>query len=251
MKTIRYKVLAAILYLTIHNLGAQCYMDRHSTTWYEGWISCEAKASPNPVRGKSHWLMYSLGHKYVLGKSHWWNHNVPTSLDNGAKTVAIDYSLDGQVWTPLTTTSLEKASGLNHYEGQDGIDFGGVEARYVLVTVLETYGGSCAGISEVKIDVDIATNTNNNSVSYQECMQVEAYPIPFGQQLNVDITNLCGNSSILYVTDINGRKVIDEQNIKDQKSSLEFNTKSLSPGIYMINVISGTKSTQYKVVKIE
>jgi hypothetical protein len=225
-------------------------MDRHNTTWYDGWISCDKKISPNSVRGNSHWLMYSLGHRYVLGESTWWNHNVPTTLDNGANQIAIDVSLDGKNWTELGTMTLNVATGLPIYEGQQGIDFGNVEARYVLITVLTTHGGKCAGISEVKIQSSRSTSIDEEK-QYQSCINVEVYPNPFIQNLQVDINAQCGTRSEMYLSDMTGRQVTNHQIITDQTSNTTVNCKDVPSGMFMLHVISGEHHIQHKVVKID
>lgn len=229
---------------------AQCHMDRHSTTWYDGWVSCDKKSSPNPIRGNSHWLMYSLGHKYVLGESYWWNHNVPTTLDYGANVLAIDYSLDGISWSELGTMTLNTASGEPIYEGQPGLDFGNIEARFVLITVLSTHGGSCAGISEVKIEASRSTAVDDE-FKFNTCINVEAYPNPFVHSLVVDINSQCGTSSEFYIADITGRPVTPKQTINDNSITSTINCKDLMSGIYILHVLSGDQHIKQKVIKIE
>ena len=145
--------ILTILIFAANNLVAQCYPDRHNTTWFHAWTSCEKAPNPNENRPESHWIMYDLGHKYKLHKVHFWNLNDPDNLDSGVKTMIIDYSPDGHTWTAFGERHFEKATGESIYEGGEAFDFDGVEARYLLFTVKETYGGNCAGFSEIKIGV--------------------------------------------------------------------------------------------------
>lgn len=104
-------------------ISAQCYPDRHSTNWFDGWVSC--KKSPNPIAsyGETHWIMYDLGYDYVLNETKFWNANEPKNLNYGINDFSIDYSLDGITWTNLGAFNLEQASGLSTYEGNEGPRF--------------------------------------------------------------------------------------------------------------------------------
>lgn len=137
-------------------LTAQCYLDRHNTTWYDAWTSCETSPNPNAAREDSHWLQYDLGHFYLLKNSQFWNANRPEHLQNGLKDVVIDVSLDGENWTEWGTYTLSQATGKNIYEGEVGPDFSEVLARYVLITAIDNHGGDCYSLSEMKINVESA-----------------------------------------------------------------------------------------------
>ncbi len=146
-------ILALLFGWVYAQLNAQCFPDRHSTNWFDGWISCEPTPNPNPQRGDSHWIMYDLGNLYELGHSHFWNANDPAHLDYGINEVVIDYSLDGISWNELGNYSFSQASGLSTYEGETGPDFTGLSLKYVLITVLSNHGGSCYGFGEARFEV--------------------------------------------------------------------------------------------------
>ncbi|MBL0007782.1 MAG: hypothetical protein IPP25_11575 [Saprospiraceae bacterium] len=65
---------------------SQCFPNRHSTNFYDGWVSCEAAPSPNPARPVSHFIMYDFGKVYKLGQMTIWNSNDPAHLDWGMRT---------------------------------------------------------------------------------------------------------------------------------------------------------------------
>jgi hypothetical protein len=240
----------ALALLLPFSINGQCHLDRHNTTWYDGWVSCEKSTSPNPTRGSGHWLMYSLGHRYVLGSSHLWNHNVPATLDQGAKEIAIDYSLDGVTWTTLGNHSLSKGTGENIYEGEAGPNMMNVEARYVLITVLETYGGNCAGISEVKIDVKLSTAADDKA-SYLQCMTADIYPNPVTSVVNVKVNSACADRSILYLTDVNGNRVSADYDAVDESKIISIPAVDLTPGVYFAHIISGDKKIQKRIIKVD
>ena len=143
------------LYLFNYNLlNAQCNKEGHSTNEKDSWLSCQISPNPNTTRGDSHWLQYDLGYIYQLGTTTFWNYNAATLTGRGFKQIAIDYSLDGEVWTTAGTFQLPEAEGDAGYEGMLGLDLTGITARYVLITALSNWnGGACAGLSEVRLEV--------------------------------------------------------------------------------------------------
>lgn len=144
--------LFAIIY---SNLAAQnCTESTHSTNINDSWLSCDVSANPNTQRANSHWVMYDLGYLYKLKSTKFWNFNQNGQTNNGMKDIVIDYSLDGITWQEATNYQLSEATGTSNYNGEDGPNLNGLQARYVLITALNTWGGTCAGLSEAKFDVD-------------------------------------------------------------------------------------------------
>ncbi|MEM9822582.1 MAG: hypothetical protein AAF985_15985, partial [Bacteroidota bacterium] len=104
--------LAAIIFVfTSVNVFAQCFLDRHNTTWYDGWISCTTSMNPNAVRGDSHWILYNLNASQELFQMHIWNLNSPAYLADGMQTIAIDISNDGVNWSEVGEFQLPMADG--------------------------------------------------------------------------------------------------------------------------------------------
>ncbi len=112
------------------------------------WLSCQPSQSPNPAHGTRHWIQYDLGMEHKLWASHIWNYNVVGGVNEGFQSVTIDHSMDGVNWTSLGNFNWSLASGDPDYPGFSGPDFGGVRARYVLVTSQDNIG-SCRGISKM------------------------------------------------------------------------------------------------------
>lgn len=133
-------------------LSAQCDVDRHNTSAETGWKSCQIAPNPNAIRSDGHWILYDFTWDYMLEKVHIWNHNHPETLDDGVQDLIIDISDDGVLWTEAANITLPQASGLARYEGDD-ILMPNQRARFMLLTVVSTYGGSCAAISEIRIDI--------------------------------------------------------------------------------------------------
>jgi len=223
----RYIILILSFFYT-SLLSAQCYPDRHNTTWYDSWISCEAAANPNTERGEGHWLHYDLGHFYILKNSKFWNANRPDFLEDGLQEIVIDYSMDGITWQEWGTHTIEMASGSKYYEGEEGPDFGNIAARYVLITAINNYGGSCYSLGELKIDVEEFTVSTEDILDNQ----VTIFPNPARHELNVRFTNALDTAPMISITDVLGRMVQDGQ--LDTSGTLDIS--SLSNGVYFLEI---------------
>lgn len=130
--------------------------ERHNTSYNSGWISCNTSPNPNPDHNESHWIMYDFGTIVDIHATHFWNHNDPAQLDYGMQDVIIDISENGEIWKEAATLSLDAANGSAFYSGQTGPNFNGITARYVLITALNNYGGSCTALGEVRMDIQEA-----------------------------------------------------------------------------------------------
>jgi len=135
-------------------IKAQCLADRHTTSAIDGWMSCEASANPNTMRGTSHWLHLNLGSTRTLHDLQIWNINHPDLLDSGLKIVIVDVSNDGNNWTAVDTFTFSRGSGSSYYEGSLGPDLGGISTRHILLTAIDNHGGGCYGLSELRIYTD-------------------------------------------------------------------------------------------------
>lgn len=246
----RFVYILFLSLVSVNLANAQCYPDRHSTSWYEGWISCETSSNPNAAYGDSHWIMYDFGYEYVLGESKLWNTNEPNRLNNGISEYYLDYSLDGATWTSIGTFSLNRASGLSTYEGEDGPDFSSTKARYVLITAIANYGGDCFGFSELKINI-----TDPLEETDQDGFNALVYPNPFINNVTLKIASLNEEAPITYTLhDILGR-VITQSTIELQENvdtyEVELNGHSLAVGIYILNIEQDGTSRSFKLIKRE
>ncbi|MGE5295413.1 MAG: LamG-like jellyroll fold domain-containing protein, partial [Solirubrobacterales bacterium] len=119
--------------------------DQHSIELKDMWMSSGVK--PN-------WIQYEFDKAYKLGELWVWNSNqmIEAFIGFGAKTVTIEYSTDGQTWTTLENVpEFAKATGAATYTHNTTVDFGGVVAKYVKLTIEATWGGLAqTGLSEVR-----------------------------------------------------------------------------------------------------
>ena len=231
---------------------SQCYPNRHSTNFFDGWVSCEPAASPNPARPVSHFIMYDFGKVFKLGQMTIWNSNDPSHLDWGMRDVAIDYSTDGTTWTTAGDFTFSQASGLSTYEGEVGPFLNEIEAQYLLITAINNYGGSCFGLSEMKVageEVEIISDVEN--VANLECVNVSLYPNPFAEKMTMVLTPGCSGDLRVTVYDAAGRMISNETAnlITGQEKSMELG-KDLPSGSYSLNLEYGGKSVQRTLIKM-
>jgi regulation of enolase protein 1 (concanavalin A-like superfamily) len=119
--------------------------DRHSTDPKQMWLSTGSQ--PN-------WIQYEFDKAYKLDELWVWNYNqvVESIIGFGAKDVTVEYSTDGSMWTPLAGVPVfTRANGSDDYVHDTVVDFGGVLAKYVRLTINSTWGGMAqCGLSEVR-----------------------------------------------------------------------------------------------------
>jgi hypothetical protein len=120
--------------------------DLHGTEPTTMWMS--AGAQPN-------WIQYEFDKAYKLQQFVVWNSNqlIEGLLGFGAKKVTVETSTDGTTWTPVADVpEFAQAPGAPDYAANTTISLGGVEAKYVKLTINTNWGGVApqAGLSEVQ-----------------------------------------------------------------------------------------------------
>ncbi len=121
--------------------------DEHSTELKQMWMTT-GTAKPD-------WIQYEFANVEKLHEMWVWNSNqmLESFLGFGAKSVTIEYSIDGQTWTTLEGVSeFAKATSSPTYTANTIVSFGGVMAKYVKVTINNNWGGAVpqTGLSEVR-----------------------------------------------------------------------------------------------------
>jgi hypothetical protein len=118
----------------------------HSTAATDMWL-----ASGNGVDAV--WIQYEFDQIYKLHEMLVWNYNVQFEivLGFGLKDVTVAYSEDGTNWTVLGDAEVAQATAAATYTANTTIDFGGVPAKYVRLTVNSGWGViGKFGLSEVR-----------------------------------------------------------------------------------------------------
>lgn len=237
------------LFFTIYLAESQCYPDRHSTTWYDGWISCETSINPNSTYGSTHWIMYDFGYEYELKETKFWNANEPDNLDYGINEFYLDYSLDGIEWINFGTFNLSQGDGRSIYEGEEGPNFNEITARYVLITPISNFGGDCYGFSELRINI----NDPLTVIDEEDGFNAVVYPNPFTSDVTLRIATLDEESPVTFALyDILGRQILASSldfTPDNDTYELELSGDNLSEGIYILKIEQADKAKSFKLIK--
>jgi hypothetical protein len=120
--------------------------DQHSVESSDMWAATPDADEPLAIQ-------FDFDRVYKLHQMLVWNYNVAFEplLGFGVKTATIDYSADGAEWTSLGEVALAQAAALATYTANTTIDFGGVAAQHVKLTVTSGFGVMGKfGLSEVR-----------------------------------------------------------------------------------------------------
>ena len=234
------------------DLFGQCFPDRHNTTWYDGWVSCEISDSPNPDREAGHWIMYDFEVLYALGAVHIWNSNDPAHLDRGLREVAIDYSVDGVDWIHAGDYTFEQGTGLNTYEGFGGPDLEGAEARFLLITAVTNWGGECYGLSEFNIEGEEVIMTATDEPEGDACYTVNVFPNPFVESSRVVMQATCHGELIATLYDMLGKRMwMRKYDVAGSDYQFSISGQNLTPGTYILQLELQGNINRQKIVKLE
>jgi len=122
--------------------------DEHSTESTDMWQVAPTVGDPLTVE-------FAFDTVYKLHEMVVWNYNVQFELmlGFGLKDVTIEYSENGEDWTVLGDVVFNQATAQPTYAANTTVDFGGVPAQYVKITVNSGWGTLPVpqfGLSEVR-----------------------------------------------------------------------------------------------------
>ncbi len=122
-------------------------LDQHSVSASHMWLS---KKGQSPI-----WIQYEFDRVYKLYQLWVWNSNQASEVDIGfgAKDVKVETSTDGTTWTALADVpEFVQATGEPNYVHNTTVDFKGVQAKYVKLTINANWadGTKQAGLAEVR-----------------------------------------------------------------------------------------------------
>jgi hypothetical protein len=241
------KILVALFMLYLSKSSAQviAFPDRHNTNTQDSWVSCLQSANPNSSRGLSHWIKYDLGETYALQQSTIWNYNAVRPVNIGMKDIVIDYSIDGINWIEWGRYYLPNATSSGFYEGVDGPNFGGLIARYILITGLSNYGGSCYGLSEIRINGSPANTSSAENLL--EDLNVTVSPNPFSTSFNINVASHKGPLNV-QLRDLSGKIVI--QTVMNSNQAILL-TDAIPSGAYTLSLNNAQGVKTLPIIKIE
>lgn len=238
----KYLYIAFICLILPTGLMAQCKTD--------GWLSCSTERSPNSDKNSGHWIMYDLGYEYNLSTSQIWNYNDPFNLSSGTRQLAVDYSLDGVNWTSWGSVELAQGTGTPDYTGSKGPDLSGIRARYILLTAESNWGGACAGLTEIRFNLD-QTTSNDDELSHP--FQVRAVPNPVQNEVEFWLESPIAGAMDVEVIDIMGRSLAQwSMNYGGNSTKrLSWDASQLSGGIYFVKLTQGGETFTQRFVKTQ
>lgn len=207
---------------------SQC---QDNLAWGDLWTSCTQTANPNALRGLSHWLHYDLGADYQLSSLHIWNANQPGATLQGVKSIAIDVSEDGETWTELGIFQVEQASGQDYYSGDAIEQFQETKTRFLLLTVLETWGDpACTGIHELRLDLAPLADPQENNIL--------VYPNPASDFLTVTWESTVQETVGISLHNIMGQEITSDFDLVQLgRSEITMDLPDMVPGIYFVRVL--------------
>jgi hypothetical protein len=184
---------------------------------------------------------------------HIWNTNSPDYWANGMKDIVIDISNDGATWTEVGEFQIPMADATSTYEGVDLYDFAGINAQYVLITGLSNHGGSCFGLSEIRIDVGSEVVVADREPLKPACLTAKVFPNPMNAASKVIISNICNFSPIIYsIEDVSGRTIQSGQIIPTSSEvELNLDALSLTAGSYILSIQQQGAVRRLKMIKME
>jgi hypothetical protein len=246
------KLLLFIFIIQSSFAFSQCFPDRHSTNWFDAWISCKTRSNPNPVNPQGHWILYDLTDLYEIDKIKIWNVNDPDHLNWGMKDIRLEYSEDSLIWTTAADFKLLQGEGNNRYEGMDWMDVNIPKARYILVTGLSNYGGSCYGLAELKFSAEkikIITETGNPQLNTE--LQVTILPNPFEDLFRAEFRGSDNEKITIEITDPFGKRIQNEQlELYNGYASLRIQSRKWPSGAYMLTAFYGNKIIHKQLIKM-
>ena len=175
-------------------LSAMNLSATHSNTWQDMWISNQITTG---------WLQFDFGSVQSLNAIAVWNYNSSISLLRGVASMNVSTSTDGVNWTPLSSET--PAPGTAQALAPHLIAVGGVPAQYVRFDILQNYGNTYTGLSEVQFVAGSGGVLGSNTTLGQGCIRsvTSCYEL-FATSASFDLAN----TSVSVVPSGNGRLLV-------------------------------------------
>ncbi len=120
--------------------------DHHSVESSDMWLA-------SPVGEEPVIIEFAFDRVYKLHQMLVWNYNVAFELllGFGIKTATVEYSADGADWSNLGEVQLAQGTATETYAANTAVDFDGVAAQFVRLTVVNGFGTMGQfGLSEIR-----------------------------------------------------------------------------------------------------
>ncbi len=143
---------------------------------------------------------------------------------------------------------LEKPDWLtfdNNYNTLSGKTDNYVSSFKIKIMVIDEFNSS--DVQEFEV-----FNSTITSIEDVNDSQIKIYPNPVNNYLNIEYLPQTNEALSIYLLDINGRKI--KTFIHNNRSDLSgidksYNVSYLKPGLYIISIVDGDKTANYKIIK--
>lgn len=156
-------------------LSSQCNSYENENVWNESWVSCQTAPNPAIPNIANHWIQYNFDQVYIVDSLHLWNYNTDSAeVNKGVKNFEVYTSVDSMVWTAMGSYKAAPATGSTNYLGEGFDVYQPFDAKYLLLNLEDNHGGSCTGVSEIRIGIDIETCVDFQpevKIEYELCDQ--------------------------------------------------------------------------------
>ena len=247
MKT---RLVLLLFSLVISNASfTQCIDESwHNTSFESSWLSCSSKQNPLPGIGNTHWILYQFEGLTPIESFNIWNLSNPELISSGIKVVRIDYSPDGATWSTLGNFELEQGQGNKNYSGQIIEEIETFEASFVLFTALSTYGGACAGLSEVQFNIGSFT-TSTQDEELKESLTLSPNPADGFFKVHLNTSEI--DELNLEVFNLVGQRVYqDKINMTQLQTQYEVPTSNFPEGQYFIRLYDKDRFVTEKITVV-
>ncbi|MEN6384740.1 MAG: discoidin domain-containing protein [Phycisphaerales bacterium] len=210
----------------------------HNSDYHNNWHI--NPGVPGPV-----WIKYEFNQAYELGAMWIWNMNQAGLGVRGIKDVTIEHSMDGVNWASIGQYQFAKAPGADGYAHNSEINFYGLNARYIRINAINSWGDAYWGLAEVRFNlhnVQLAkapnpfpgTNTASNSLlSWTAGQGALSHNVYFGTNAQ-DVNNATTSTPGIY---------------KGNQTSVSYNPGTMQNGTtYYWRIDEVTSSQTYKGV---
>jgi hypothetical protein len=197
-------------------------------------MSCEKRVNPFTGAGNaSHWIIYQFPEQVEIASINLWNLNNPDNLNSGAKTIELSISQDSYEWQIVDTVKVNIGVGDRTYLGEEIEDFNGVRTKYLMLNILENYGGDCFGFSEIKFNLGQVATPNEEIPTFT----LNVFPNPMIDHTEVTISGLATQRIDYSLVDMSG-KVIRQGKERATGSTHQFSIHDLAlpSGAYTLHI---------------
>lgn len=146
----------------------------------------------------------------------------------GAREILLHYSTDGRNWKEAGTYFLPKGDGSSYYSGDLLAELGFLHARYILLTVTDTWGHpSCASIDKVSFRYAQFFTPRDESLWM--------YPNPANDKTTLAFNMEEDGEVTVEINDMLGKKVFQRrQAVQKGDAELDLNVSKLGNGLYIL-----------------